>query len=154
MLKDVHDAFDTQPIWTKTGLSAATGQPLERLKFILPTVAYYFTSGPWRNQWVKFGYDPRQDISSGIYQTLDYRVRLEGGAKLKVRAKRSYANYILPYQSTNPSKSKTSTIIRESLVGPDQIPLMGDGTADLTENEKAIKRSHYMFEEGVIPPCR
>ena len=151
---EVKDAFRRQPIWTKTGLSGETGQSLDRLKYLLPTVAYYFTSGPWRNQWVRFGYDPRKDPESSIYQTLDYRVRLEGGAKLKVRAKRSYANYILPYQSTNPSKSKTSTIIRESLVGPDQGHLAGDGTADLTENEKAIKRSNYMFEEGVIPPCR
>ena len=154
MLKDVHDAFDTQPVWTKTGLSAATGQPLERLKFILPTVAYYFTSGPWRNQWVKFGYDPRKDPKSAIYQTLDYRVRLEGGAKLKVRAKRSYANYILPYQSTNPSKSRTSTIIREALVGSDQNAPTSDYHTSLTEEEKTIKRSNYMFESGVIPPCR
>ena len=153
MLNEVHEAFKNQPIWTKTGLSAVTGQPLERLKFILPTVAYYFTSGPWRNQWVRFGYDPRQDISSGIYQTLDYRVRLEGGAKLKVRAKRSYANYILPYQSTNPSKSRTSTIIREALVGSDQNKPIGDHVPAL-DIEKDIKRSNYIFEKGVIPPCR
>ena len=153
MLNEVHEAFKNQPIWTKTGLSAVTGQPLERLKFILPTVAYYFTSGPWRNQWVRFGYDPRQDISSGIYQTLDYRVRLEGGAKLKVRAKRSYANYILPYQSTNPSKSRTSTIIREALIGSDQNTPIGDHVPAL-DIEKDIKRSNYIFEKGVIPPCR
>ena len=154
MLQEVHDAFNNQPIWTKTGLSAVTGQSLERLKFILPTVAYYFTSGPWRNQWVKFGYDPRKDPSSAIYQTLDYRVRLEGGAKLKVRAKRSYANYILPYQSTNPSKSRTSTIIREALVGSDQNSLASEQVSAITESEKAIKRSSYVFEKGVIPPCR
>ena len=153
MLNEVHEAFKNQPIWTKTGLSAVTGQPLERLKFILPTVAYYFTSGPWRNQWVRFGYDPRKDSSSAIYQTLDYRVRLEGGAKLKVRAKRSYANYILPYQSTNPSKSKTSTIIREALIGSDQNSSVGDHNSAIS-NEKDIKRSNYIFEKGVIPPCR
>ena len=153
MLNEVHEAFKNQPIWTKTGLSAVTGQPLERLKFILPTVAYYFTSGPWRNQWVRFGYDPRKDSSSAIYQTLDYRVRLEGGAKLKVRAKRSYANYILPYQSTNPSKSRTSTIIREALIGSDQNSSVGDHSSAIS-NEKDIKRSNYIFEKGVIPPCR
>ena len=154
MLKEVHDAFEAQPIWTKTGLSAVTGQSLERLKFMLPTVAYYFTSGPWRNQWVRFGYDPRNDPLAGTYQTLDYRVRLEGGAKLQVRAKRSYANYILPYQSTNPSKSRTSTIIREALVGSEQNSSIIDQNIALTEEEKSIKRSNYMFERGVIPPCR
>lgn len=154
MLKEVNDAFQAQPVWTKTGLSAVTGQSLERLKFMLPTLAYYFTSGPWRNQWVRFGYDPRNDPSAAIYQTLDYRVRLEGGAKLQVRAKRSYANYILPYQSTNPSKSRTSTIIREALVGSDQNTSITDQIVSLTEEEKSIKRSNYMFERGVIPPCR
>ena len=55
-------------------------------QFILPTLAFYWTSGPWRNQWTMYGYDPRKDRGSHQYQTLDYRVRLEGGAKLKVRA--------------------------------------------------------------------
>ena len=154
MLKEVHDAFEAQPIWTKTGLSSVTGQSLERLKYILPTVAYYFTSGPWRNQWVKFNYDPRKDSTAAMYQTLDYRVRLEGGAKSKVKAKRSYANYILPYQSTNPSKSRTSTIIKESLVGSDQNSQFSRCIASQSEEEKTIKRSNYIFESDVIPPCR
>lgn len=56
----------------------------ERLKFIIPTLAYYFTTGPWRNFWVRFGFDPRKDRSAAKYQSLDYRVRVEGGISQKV----------------------------------------------------------------------
>jgi general transcription factor 3C polypeptide 5 (transcription factor C subunit 1) len=59
----------------------------DRLKFIIPAVAYYFTTGPWRNLWIRFGYDPRKDRSSAKYQSLDYRVRVEGGITHKVKKK-------------------------------------------------------------------
>lgn len=32
-------------------------------------------SGPWRVMWVRYGYDPKKDSSSRIYQTFDFRVR-------------------------------------------------------------------------------
>lgn len=53
----------------------------EKLKYILPTLAYYFTTGPWRIMWVRFGYDPRKDFESRYYQQLDYRIRLNSGIK-------------------------------------------------------------------------
>ena len=65
-----------RPVWSKNALSAITSIPADRLKLILPVVAFYFTTGPWRNQWVKFGYDPRLEQSAASHQTLDYRVRL------------------------------------------------------------------------------
>lgn len=75
--KEVKALFEQRPLWSKNALHALTGISTERLKFILPTVSYYFTTGPWRNQWVKFGYDPRRERSSAKYQTMDYRVRLQ-----------------------------------------------------------------------------
>ena len=62
-------------------MSAITSIPADRRKLILPVVAFYFTTGPWRNQWVKFGYDPRLEQGAATHQTLDYRVRLQGGAR-------------------------------------------------------------------------
>lgn len=53
----------------------------EKLKYILPTLAYYFTTGPWRIMWVRFGYDPRKDFESRYYQQLDYRITLNSGIK-------------------------------------------------------------------------
>ena len=37
-----------------------------------------------RNLWIRFGYDPRKDRSASKYQSLDYRVRVEGGITHKV----------------------------------------------------------------------
>ena len=67
-----------RPIWSKNAIHAITRIASDRLKFILPALAYYYTTGPWRNQWVRFGYDPRKEPEAGMYQTLDYRVRLQG----------------------------------------------------------------------------
>jgi general transcription factor 3C polypeptide 5 (transcription factor C subunit 1) len=49
-----------------------------QLRYLLPAVAYYFVTGPWRVMWVRFGYDPRLDAASLKYQTLDYRLRTVG----------------------------------------------------------------------------
>ena len=51
------------------------------------------------------------------------------------------------------TKSRTSTIIREALIGSDQNSSVGDHSSAIS-NEKDIKRSNYIFEKGVIPPCR
>jgi general transcription factor 3C polypeptide 5 (transcription factor C subunit 1) len=72
---------------SKNALAAKAQISPDRLKFIIPAVAYYFTTGPWRNLWIRFGYDPRKDRSSAKYQSLDYRVRVEGGITHKVKKK-------------------------------------------------------------------
>ena len=61
-----------------------------------------------------FSYDPREESCASELQTLDYRVRLQGGARHKVKAKRSYANYLLPYKAMNWSKPKTSVIDKDT----------------------------------------
>ncbi len=49
--------------------------------------AYYFTTGPWRSCWVRFGYDPRKIPESKIYQMIDYRLRYYSEPEQKVKAK-------------------------------------------------------------------
>ena len=44
---------------------------------MLALVSYYFTNGPWKMLWVKFGYDPRSTTDSKQYQCLDYRIPRE-----------------------------------------------------------------------------
>ena len=110
----VRAMFERQPVWSKTALICSTGISKERVKFILPATAFYFSTGPWRNQWVRLGYDPRKEPEAAMFQTLDYRVRIQGGARHKVKAKRSYANYLLPYKAMNFSKPKTSVIDRDT----------------------------------------
>jgi len=70
--------FEERPIWSKNALMCVTKYSSDQLKFLLPAAAYYFVTGPWRVMWVRFGYDPRLDPTSRIYQTLDYRLRKKG----------------------------------------------------------------------------
>lgn len=70
--------FKERPVWSKLALMAVTRMNHDQLKYLLPAVAYYFATGPFRAMWVRFGYDPRKDPSSRIYQTLDYRIRAPG----------------------------------------------------------------------------
>lgn len=146
----VEKMFDQRPVWSKNALNAVTRITSDRLKFILPALAYYFTTGPWRNQWIKFGYDPRLDATAGQYQTLDYRVRLQGGARHKVAAKRSYANYLLPYKAVNWSKPRTSLINKSSFPG-------AENSVDIeeeTEEDREKLLDVYLFRKGRIPPYR
>jgi len=146
----VESKFEERPIWSKNALHALTRIASDRLKFILPALAYYFTTGPWRNQWIRFGYDPRLDPSASSLQTLDYRVRLQGGARHKVAAKRSYANYLLPYKSTNWSKPRTSLINKSSF--PGAVSLRTEEVETKEDREKQI--DVFMFRKGRIPPYR
>ena len=142
--------YQERPVWSKNALSAITSIPADRLKLILPVVAFYFTTGPWRNQWVKFGYDPRLEQSAATHQTLDYRVRLQGGARNIVTAKRSYANYLLPYKAMNWSKPKTSLINTESFTTSQE----DKKEEAITEEDREKLLDVYLFREGRIPPYR
>ena len=59
---DFEKMFEERPVWTKAALIYhVAGVDKNSLRFILASVAYYFTNGPWRNAWVRIGYDPRKD---------------------------------------------------------------------------------------------
>jgi general transcription factor 3C polypeptide 5 (transcription factor C subunit 1) len=74
-VEKMHKAFEDRPIWSKTALMYVTKYSNEQLKILLPSVAYYFMTGPWRITWVRLGYDPRKDPEAKKYQTLDYRLK-------------------------------------------------------------------------------
>lgn len=44
----VKDLLDKRPIATRMFIAYETKIQLTKLKYILPTLAYYFTTGPWR----------------------------------------------------------------------------------------------------------
>ena len=50
----------------------------------LAVVAYRFSGGPWRNLWIRYGFDPRLDPSSRIYQGIDFRVPTDKVALLNI----------------------------------------------------------------------
>ncbi|KAK7083684.1 General transcription factor 3C polypeptide 5, partial [Halocaridina rubra] len=148
LYEGLKNEFDKRPIWSKNALKIRLDYNKDKLKYLLPILSYYFHTGPWRNLWVRLGYDPRKDPTAWIYQTFDYRIRQAGGVKTKVEAKRSYSNYVLPYKSSNASRRKTSVI--QSL----HLGQMGeDGNETDSKTEKNLEEL-YVFRPGMIPPYR
>lgn len=84
---EVFKLFQERPIWTLASLRASMRLPPRRLNYLLADIAFYYSTGPWRNSFVRFGYDPRIDFESRFYQMLDYRVR-QGGFKGDIGARR------------------------------------------------------------------
>merc|ERR1712071_172725 len=136
----IRKLFDERPVWTKAGL-AFFAQNIENsaMKFILAASAYYFTTGPWRNAWVRFGYDPREDVNARNYQILDYRII--HNYKSKVTPKRSYTSYTQPHKFVSSFRTKASSIRQN----PE-----ASGTTEATGRSEVS----YAYRPGVIPECR
>jgi hypothetical protein len=77
-------------------------------------------------------------------------VRVQAGAREKVAAKRSYANYLLPYKSMNWSKPRTSLINMSSFSGP----VAEAETPREREQQQSKLTDVFVFRRGVIPPYR
>lgn len=75
----VKNLFEKCPVWTRIALVYESGIKDDKLKCIIPSLAYYFSNGPWRSMYVRFGYDPRYDFQSRYYQTFDFRLRFGSG---------------------------------------------------------------------------
>uniref|UniRef100_T1J199 General transcription factor 3C polypeptide 5 n=1 Tax=Strigamia maritima TaxID=126957 RepID=T1J199_STRMM len=142
ILEEARQLFANRPIWHRSGVLAELKVNKEKIKLVLPVVAYTFLSGPWRGLWVCLGFDPRQDASSKIYQILDFRVRQTIARNIPIQSKRSSCGYILP--------NKISQSIG-------RIPLIRD---DLTEAGSSNKDSRsemelsHKFNPTVCPPVR
>jgi len=81
------ELFEKRPCYLKSVLLCITKFSPSTLKEALPHVAYYFTTGPWRSCWVRFGFDPRKDPNAKIYQMIDYRLRYCAEPEQKIKSK-------------------------------------------------------------------
>ncbi|KAI4466175.1 general transcription factor iiic polypeptide 5 [Holotrichia oblita] len=136
----IKSLFEKRPIWSRAAILYFSEVPKEQLKFILPAVAFHFHNGPWRIMWCKYGYDPRKDPSSRIYQTFDFRVRATAGLKAKVRTKRQYnlQRYRQRVTANTPKVSLNEVV---------------ENAANDADNE-AVSESAFMLKPGVMPPAR
>ncbi|KAH0615386.1 hypothetical protein JD844_004569 [Phrynosoma platyrhinos] len=105
--EELRKLFEVRPVWSRNAVKANISIHPDKLKFLLPYLAYYMLTGPWRSLWVRFGYDPRKHPEAKIYQVLDFRIRC--GMKygyapndMPVKAKRSTYNYSLPITLKKP----------------------------------------------------
>ena len=69
-------------------------------------------------------------------------------------AKRSYANYLLPYKATNWSKPRTALINVAAFAAATGDVANVVTTAEMEEAEAAKLADIYQFSAGCIPPYR
>lgn len=135
--------FSTRPIYSKAAISGISKLPSDQLRCLLPCVAYFFSNGPWRSLWVRFGYDPRKDPASRIYQTLDYRAKSDFTKEEKhniFRKKRETVGPPLSIKYASPA-SKSATVISRNVT-------------EVTEKDEKVEITDHIFRPGVIPPSR
>lgn len=103
----IKQLFQQRPVWVRKAICAASGISTDTLKSLLPVVAYFYTTGPWRTCWVRFGYDPRKDFHARYYQPLDFRVRKFGDMKEAIQKK------------TNPKHRRKGNAVFDETTIPD-----------------------------------
>ncbi|BFZ54583.1 tau 95 subunit of transcription factor TFIIIC [Savitreella phatthalungensis] len=79
--------FEDRPMWTRRGLSHESKKlnpncSDKAFKLSLSHVAYVFKSGPWRDAYARFGYDPRTDGRKGaLHQSIYFTTIKDKAAK-------------------------------------------------------------------------
>ncbi|KAI0643723.1 RNA polymerase III transcription factor IIIC subunit-domain-containing protein [Trametes meyenii] len=77
ILKRLEDLFEERPVWTRAAIfnqfTPMEVRDIINSKYLLPLVSYVFEDGPWRDTYVRLGYDPRQDPEARFYQRLYFR---------------------------------------------------------------------------------
>ncbi|XP_076025635.1 general transcription factor 3C polypeptide 5 [Genypterus blacodes] len=144
--------FESRPIWSRNAVKANIEIHPDKLKLLLPLVAYYMVTGPWRSLWVRLGYDPRKSPESKKYQILDFRIRCSSKhgyslSDMPVKAKRSSFNYTLPIAISKVGPQAASLLDLPVQEGP-------SGSRESLLVKYQLKESSYIFREGMLPPHR
>lgn len=116
--KMIVSLFEKRPIWTLISLKAHIKElpkSQKRISTILASIAYFYQTGPWRNCFVKFGYDPRVNFESRYYQILDYRVRNAAVFKTDVKLKRPSALNKLIRATPKPENIESPNLTDEQI---------------------------------------
>ena len=68
--------------------------------------------------------------------------------KTKVKAKRSYTNYLLPYKLTPACQAKVALLNKE-------LPYSDAESSSKSKDDSALyQESNYVFSPGMVPPSR
>lgn len=138
--------FEKRPIWSKAALNYHFTDFKDKLKFLLPLVAFYYTNGPWRCLWTKYGYDPRKHPEAKMYQTIDYRKRQAScGDMVAIKCKRSENTLAFPALKRN-----TPNIPRIDL---ESLDINRPGTSKPSTSESEAVPLH-IYRPDRLPPCR
>ncbi len=158
LLERVRRLFDDRPIWQRVSLEAALGSgevPGWRLATVIRQVAYLFVDGPWRNCYIRFGYDPRTDPAARPLQTIDFRdpfFKTPEGAAL-LTTDRSAGPVDIHFRKPPVNKSQLYQLIdiddsgiRACLAGAPKLTTPDSHTGWLTEAELDLIRNQMKIK--------
>ncbi|KAG7530776.1 hypothetical protein FFLO_04818 [Filobasidium floriforme] len=89
VLETVKKHFQERPVWSRLAIHNQFDAEIRRLfqskHAYLPAVAYVIVDGPFRDNLVRLGFDPRTDRSTYKYQRMYFRImREDGGARMSM----------------------------------------------------------------------
>lgn len=157
ILADLKACFQTKPIWSRNALLYKIRCSPTELRTLLPSVAYYYPNGPFRCQWVKYGFDPKTNKSSKIYQTLDFRRKqplLKSDPLESSVGKRQTFDTtpIRKRESLKKNYDNQRSIIDSSFLS------VAPGSSKESDKSKEIDYekllASFVFTPGVMPPFR
>lgn len=74
ILENLRNAFERRPVLTKISLfDGWSNEEKMKVDRLLPLIAFHYISGPFKNCWIRYGYDPRVKSESHQYQVIDFR---------------------------------------------------------------------------------
>ncbi|KUL81365.1 hypothetical protein ZTR_09934 [Talaromyces verruculosus] len=94
----------------------------DQIRFAIPYCGYRFDNGPWKRTIIRFGYDPRQNNASRVFQTLtineDFRPVIDSRD----------AAFRQKMDKTLQEDGKLDALFPHIVPGPQNVPYMFDGT--------------------------
>src|SRR5699024_5517181 len=103
-----------------------------------------YLNGPFRNVWARYGYDPKKDPSSKIYQSIDIRYRNGNPAEGLRNRVTLFKDHSVSYQSD--SFASPFNYLDESRVGSVK---GGDSVID-EEEARQSREEDYIFRPGQL----
>ncbi|KAH7105723.1 RNA polymerase III transcription factor IIIC subunit-domain-containing protein [Auriculariales sp. MPI-PUGE-AT-0066] len=141
LIAKVAKLLEQRPVWTRLAISnqltSAEERELTNSKLVMPLTSYIFTDGPWRDTYIRFGYDPRlpeNQSSAYLLQRLYFRNTAHEmrRSKLDVGArKNSGPGVIKELKKPRPTGEDSAQILSTS-----------KSTLDSVEVKKRDTRSH------------
>ncbi|SCO69207.1 general transcription factor 3C polypeptide 5, putative [Plasmodium vivax] len=147
LYKRVKDLFEVRPIWSKEViLEHLDSVSTYCLKSCFSRICFYFADGPWRRTYCKYGYDPRKDPSSYIYQTIDFRDNYFREIKMKSA---NEMNRIILKRKNFIDRVVTKIIKRVNITGTRNTNKRGkpEGTSQKGSNTMSVKMESHTDQE-------
>ncbi|GAB5592501.1 tau 95 subunit of transcription factor TFIIIC [Umbelopsis nana] len=112
VLQLVTKLFEERPIWTRFALRGRLPPSTHKyMSSVMPVLSYNMLSGPWRDTWILYGFDPRREPDTYQYQILDHRqpgktkneiLNRQQGKRTQMESNEATANSEPSYENDNP----------------------------------------------------